>query len=202
MFLGIFKADCVVLVVACSAGEFEAGISRNGQTREHTLLAQTLGVKQLIVVCNKMDATEPPFSEKRYEEVVGEVSNFIKKIGYDPKTVAFVPISGFHGDNLLKISTNMPWFKGWKIERKEGKVTGMTLLEALDAIKPPYLPIDKPLRLPIQDVYKIGGEMGFSYYNKLLGDIQGAQKNRNLHDFFMFFGPENFFLKSSQLIPV
>uniref|UniRef100_A0A914DYR2 Elongation factor 1-alpha n=1 Tax=Acrobeloides nanus TaxID=290746 RepID=A0A914DYR2_9BILA len=153
---GIFKADCVILVVACSAGEFEAGISGNGQTREHTLLAQTLGVKQLIVVCNKMDATEPPFSEKRYEEVVGEVSNFIKKIGYDPKTIAFVPISGFHGDNMVEASPNMLWFKGWKIESKEGKITGMTLLEALDAITPPYRPIDKPLRLPIQNVYKIG----------------------------------------------
>lgn len=69
-----------MLVVACGTGEFEAGISKNGQTREHALLAQTLGVKQLIVACNKMDSTEPPFSEKRYEEVVNEVSNFIKKV--------------------------------------------------------------------------------------------------------------------------
>jgi elongation factor 1-alpha len=64
-----FQADCAVLVVACGTGEFEAGISKNGQTREHALLAYTLGVKQLIVACNKMDTTEPPYSEKRYEEV-------------------------------------------------------------------------------------------------------------------------------------
>ena len=88
------------MVVACGIGEFEAGISKYGQTREHALLAHTLGVKQLIVACNKMDSTEPPFSEKRYEEVVNEVSNFIKKIGYNPKTVPFVPISGFNGDNM------------------------------------------------------------------------------------------------------
>lgn len=81
-------------MVACGTGEFEAGISKNGQTREHALLAQTLGVKQMIVACNKMDSTEPPFSEARFGEVTTEVSNYIKKIGYNPKSIAFVPISG------------------------------------------------------------------------------------------------------------
>lgn len=105
-----------------------------------------------------MDTTEPPFSEARYTEVMNEVSNFIKKIGYNPKTVAFVPISGFNGDNMLEPSSNMPWFKGWAVERKEGNANGKTLLEALDAITPPQRPTDKPLRLPLQDVYKIGGK--------------------------------------------
>ncbi|KAL6727412.1 translation elongation factor EF-1, subunit alpha [Ancylostoma duodenale] len=157
MITGTSQADCAVLVVACGTGEFEAGISKNGQTREHALLAQTLGVKQLIVACNKMDSTEPPFSEARYNEITTEVSNFIKKIGYNPKAVAFVPISGFNGDNMLEPSTNMPWFKGWSVERKEGNASGKTLLEALDAIIPPQRPTDRPLRLPLQDVYKIGG---------------------------------------------
>ncbi|PAV64767.1 hypothetical protein WR25_26255 [Diploscapter pachys] len=89
MITGTSQADCAVLVVACGTGEFEAGISKNGQTREHALLAQTLGVKQLIVACNKMDSTEPPFSEARFTEIKNEVSNFIKKIGYDPKGVPF-----------------------------------------------------------------------------------------------------------------
>lgn len=155
--LGTSQADCAVLVVACGTGEFEAGISKNGQTREHALLAQTLGVKQLIVACNKMDSTEPPFSEARFNEVVNEVSNYIKKIGYNPKAVPFVPISGFNGDNMLEPSENMSWFKGWSIERKEGSATGKTLLEALDSVTPPQRPTDKPLRLPLQDVYKIGG---------------------------------------------
>jgi elongation factor 1-alpha len=157
MITGTSQADCAVLVVACGTGEFEAGISKNGQTREHALLAQTLGVKQLIVACNKMDTTEPPFSEARYTEVQNEVSNYIKKIGYNPKAVPFVPISGFNGDNMLEPSPNMPWFKGWAIERKEGNVNGKTLLEALDCILTPSRPFDKPLRLPLQDVYKIGG---------------------------------------------
>ena len=108
---GTSQADCAVLVVACGTGEFEAGISKNGQTREHALLAQTLGVKQLVVACNKMDSTEPPFSEKRFDEIKTEVSSFIKKIGYNPATVAFVPISGFNGDNMLEPSPNMGWYK-------------------------------------------------------------------------------------------
>ena len=96
-----------MLIVAAGVGEFEAGISKNGQTREHALLAYTLGVKQLIVGVNKMDSTEPNYSQKRYEEIVKEVSTYIKKIGYNPDTVAFVPISGWNGDNMLEASPNV-----------------------------------------------------------------------------------------------
>lgn len=102
-----FQADCAVLIVAGGVGEFEAGISKNGQTREHALLAFTLGVKQLIVGVNKMDSTEPPYSQARFEEITKEVSAYIKKIGYNPASVAFVPISGWHGDNMLEPSTNV-----------------------------------------------------------------------------------------------
>merc|ERR1712000_221033 len=151
------EADCGVLIIASGVGEFEAGISKNDQTREHALLAYTLGVKQLIVGVNKMDSTEPPYSKDRFEEIQKEVSGFIKKVGYNPAAVAFVPISGWHGDNMIGTSTNMDWYKGWNVERKEGKANGTTLLEALDSIIPPSRPTDKPLRLPLQDVYKIGG---------------------------------------------
>ncbi|XP_077989713.1 elongation factor 1-alpha [Glandiceps talaboti] len=157
MITGTSQADCAVLIVAAGTGEFEAGISKNGQTREHALLAYTLGVKQLIVGVNKMDSTEPPYSEARFTEITKEVSQYIKKIGYNAKAVAFVPISGWHGDNMLEPSAKMTWFKGWAIERKEGNATGKTLFNALDAILPPKRPTDKPLRLPLQDVYKIGG---------------------------------------------
>merc|ERR1712073_179810 len=158
MITGTSQADCAVLIVAAGVGEFEAGIAKNGQTREHALLAFTLGVKQLIVGINKMDNTEPKYSKDRYEEIVKEVSNYVKKIGYNPKAVAFVPISGWHGDNMIEASTNMPWYKGWNKETKEGgKQSGKTLFEALDSINPPVRPSDKALRLPLQDVYKIGG---------------------------------------------
>merc|ERR1712165_361284 len=157
MITGTSQADCAVLIVAAGVGEFEAGISKNGQTREHALLAYTLGVKQMIVAVNKMDSTEPKYSEKRFQEIVKEVSGYVKKIGFNPKAIAFVPISGWHGDNMINATENMPWYKGWKVERKEGNADGKTLFEALDSINPPTRPSDKPLRLPLQDVYKIGG---------------------------------------------
>jgi len=157
MITGTSQADCAVLIVAAGVGEFEAGISKNGQTREHALLAFTLGVKQLIVGVNKMDSTEPPYSEKRFNEITTEVSSYVKKVGYNPKSVAFVPISGWHGDNMIEESANMSWYKGWNKEMKEGKFSGKTMISALDSIIPPQRPSDKPLRLPLQDVYKIGG---------------------------------------------
>merc|ERR1712232_1454429 len=104
---------------------------------------------------NKMDTCK--YSQERYEEIIKETSNFIKKVGFNPKGVPFVPISGWHGDNMIEATTNMPWYKGWKKETKSGKVTGKTLLEAIDAIDPPTRPSDKALRLPLQDVYKISG---------------------------------------------
>ncbi|ANZ76849.1 Translational elongation factor EF-1 alpha [Komagataella phaffii CBS 7435] len=156
MITGTSQADCAILVIASGIGEFEAGISKDGQTREHALLAFTLGVKQLIVAINKMDSVK--WSQKRYEEIVKETSNFIKKVGYNPKTVPFVPISGWNGDNMIEPSSNCDWYKGWEKETKAGGATkGKTLLEAIDSIDPPSRPTDKPLRLPLQDVYKIGG---------------------------------------------
>merc|ERR1712098_971215 len=155
MITGTSQADCAILIIAAGTGEFEAGISKDGQTREHALLAYTLGVKQLIVAINKMDTTKR--SEARFQEIIKETSNFIKKVGYNTKTVAFVPISGFNGDNMIDNSSNCPWYKGWEKETKAGKSSGKTLLEAIDAIDPPSRPTDRPLRLPLQDVYKIGG---------------------------------------------
>jgi len=156
MITGTSQADCAILIVPAGTGEFEAGISANGQTREHALLASTLGVNQLIVAVNKMDSCE--WKQARYQEIVSEVSRFIKKVGYNPESVPFVPISGWHGDNMIEESSNMPWFTKWTKKTKEGKeYSGKTLIDAIDAIEPPMRPVDRPLRLPLQDVYKIGG---------------------------------------------
>jgi len=145
MITGTSQADVAILIIASGEGEFEAGISKNGQTREHALLAFTLGVKQMIVCINKMDDKSVNWSEKRYSEIKEEVSAYLKKVGYNPEKIPFIPISGWHGDNMIERSTNLGWYKG------------PTMLEALDDIKPPKRPIDKPLRIPLQDVYKIGG---------------------------------------------
>ncbi|KAH3768071.1 elongation factor 1 alpha [Pelomyxa schiedti] len=140
-----YRADVAILVIASGAGEFEAGISKNGQTREHALLAFTLGVKQMIVLINKMDDRSVNWAEARYNEIKKEVTDFLKKTGYNPDKINFVPISGWLGDNMIERSTNLAWYRG------------PTLIEALDLIEPPKRPIEKPLRVPLQDVYKIGG---------------------------------------------
>jgi len=145
MITGTSQADAAILIVASGRGEFEAGISADGQTREHALLAQTLGVKQMIVCVNKMDDKSVEYSEARFKEIQEDVSRYLKKVGYRPEKIPFVPVSGWVGDNMLEKSPNMPWWKG------------PTLLEALDTLEQPKRPTDKPLRLPLQDVYKIGG---------------------------------------------
>jgi elongation factor 1-alpha len=145
MITGTSQADAAILVIASAVGEFEAGISKDGQTREHGLLAFTLGVKQVVVACNKMDEKTVAYGEARYTEITKEVGSYLKKVGYNPEKIRFVPISGWNGDNMIEKSDNMPWFKG------------PTLLEALDMLDQPSRPTDKPLRLPLQDVYKIGG---------------------------------------------
>merc|ERR1711972_813105 len=89
MITGTSQADVAVLVVSSGTGEFEAGISKNGQTREHALLAFTLGVKQMIVCCNKMDATDPPYSKARYDEIRTEVEGYLKKVGYKDERVRY-----------------------------------------------------------------------------------------------------------------
>lgn len=145
MITGTSQADCALLMIASPQGEFEAGISKDGQTREHALLAYTLGVKQLIVCCNKIDEQTVNYSEERYNEIKKEVGDFVKKVGYKPEEVPFIPVSGWEGDNLLEKSCKTPWYRG------------PTLIQALDQIVPPKRPTDKPLRIPLQDVYKIGG---------------------------------------------
>jgi elongation factor 1-alpha len=85
------------------------------------------------------------YDQARYTEIKSEVSSYLKKVGYKPMKIPFIPISGWEGDNMIEKSTNMPWYNG------------KYLLEALDSVNPPKRPTDKALRLPLQDVYKIGG---------------------------------------------
>merc|ERR1712113_1105247 len=145
MITGTSQADAAILMIASDVGGFEAGFSKDGQTREHALLAQTMGVKQMIVAINKMEDSSVKYSQKRYDEIKSELTTYLKKVGYKVDNMPFIPISGWEGDNMLEQSTNMPWYKG------------PTLLAALDNLNPPKRPSEKPLRLPLQDVYKIGG---------------------------------------------
>jgi elongation factor 1-alpha len=143
MITGTSQADVAILVISAGQGEFEAGIGKEGQTREHALLAYTMGIKQVIVAINKMDAVQ--YNEERFTDIKKEVIDYLKKIGFQEKNINVVAYSGFQGDNLIERSDKMPWYKG------------DTLLEALDKVDPPVRPVEKPLRLPLQDVYKITG---------------------------------------------
>ena len=93
----------------------------------------------MIVGVNKMDATEPPFSEARFKEIKKQVKDYMKKIGYYSKAIAFVPISGWHGDNICEVTYDMPWYRGWSIEHKgiAMPITGKTLYDAINSIMPP-----------------------------------------------------------------
>ena len=136
MITGTSQADAAVIVVSAIEGP-------QAQTKEHIFLARTLGVQQIVIEVNKMDAVN--FQQAKYEETKKAVTELLKTVGYKVDEIPFVPASGYKGDNIAKRSENMPWYKG------------QTLLEALDTLKPPAKMTDKPLRLPVQDVYTITG---------------------------------------------
>lgn len=145
MITGTSQADGAILFISAKTGEYEAGIGSGGQTREHAFLAKTLGVSQLVVAINKMDDATVKWNQERYEDVRNGASDLLKITGYRVENISFVPTSGWTGDNLAVKSKNMPWYKG------------PTLVQALDNFTVPSKPVNKPLRLPIQDVYTITG---------------------------------------------
>ena len=143
MITGASQADAAILVVSGKKGEMEVGIAANGQTREHAYLAQTLGVKQVVVAVNKADNYD--YKEDRYNECKEAISDLLKNIGFPVKKIPFVPVSGLMMENLSKKSDKMAWYDG------------PTLIDAIDQFEIPPKPTDKPLRLPIQDAYRIKG---------------------------------------------
>ena len=138
MITGASQADAGVLTVSANPSD---GVQ--AQTKEHVFLARTLGVSQLIIYVNKMDMAK--YDQKRFDEVKKQVSELLKSVGYKPEEIAFIPGASLVGDNVANKSENMSWY------------TGKTLLETLDELKEPEKPTNLPLRLPIQDVYKIKG---------------------------------------------
>ncbi|MBI1971697.1 MAG: translation elongation factor EF-1 subunit alpha [Candidatus Aenigmarchaeota archaeon] len=136
MITGASQADAAILL--CSVKE---GIQ--DQTREHAYLLKVLGIKQMTVAINKMDAVG--YDEAKFNAIKAEITKLLQGIGYKIDAVPMIPVSGYMGDNVVKKSDKMPWYKG------------PTLLESLDSIQLPPKPIDKPLRLPVQDVYDIKG---------------------------------------------
>ncbi len=137
MITGASQADAAVLVVAADDGIMP-------QTREHAALSFTLGVGQFVIVINKMDLVE--YKQEVYNKLKGEIVDLLKAVGHrGPEKFTFVPTAAFLGENILKRSDKMKWY------------TGPTFYESLDNFIIPKKPTDKPLRLPVQDVYTITG---------------------------------------------
>jgi elongation factor 1-alpha len=165
MITGAGCADIALLLVPAEAGGFETAIARGdhktgeiqGQTRQHAKLLGLLGIEQLIVGVNKMDSVD--WSETRFNEIKGEMLKMIQLAGFKPKKVAFVPFSGFKGENLVQPTDKMPWYKGWEANiSPTEKVSGVTLYDALEKLaRPPKRNTEGPVRIPINGIYKIKG---------------------------------------------
>jgi elongation factor 1-alpha len=137
MITGTSQADAAVLVVAAQHGVM-------AQTKEHMFLARTLGVTQMIVAVNQMDATTPAYDKNRYEQVKSDIDKLAKSVGYKDEQLQYIPISAFVGDNVKEVG-KLTWW------------TGTPFLKAIDNFKLPEKPTQLPLRWPVQDVYTIKG---------------------------------------------
>jgi elongation factor 1-alpha len=138
MITGASQADVAILVVSAKPGE---GVQE--QTKEHAYLLRVLGINQIIVVISKMDAVN--YDQKRFEELKQQVINLLKPLGFPVDKIPIIPTAAQVGENITKRSDKMPWYKG------------PCLVEALDQLQVPPRPVDKPLRIPIQDVFSISG---------------------------------------------
>lgn len=136
MITGASQADAAILIVSAKDGV-------QPQTKEHAFLAKVLGISQLVVGVNKMDAIN--YDRVKFEDVKSQVTNLLKSIGYKIDEVKVIPISAYNGDNIVKKSDKMDWYNG------------PTIVQVLDEFKVPPKPVDKPLRIPVQDVFTITG---------------------------------------------
>eukprot|EP01136_Pigoraptor_vietnamica_P009233 Opistho-1_new@45513 len=154
MISGAAQADVGILVVDASPGGFEAGFESGGQTREHAILARSLGVNQLIVAVNKLDVVS--WARERYDDICGRLRQFLRQAGYREDCLSFVPCSGLSGENL--VARTEPRLTAW--------YSGATLVEQIDRFAPVERPVDKPLRMSVADVFK-GASGGVTVGGKL-----------------------------------
>eukprot|EP01112_Ceratiomyxa_fruticulosa_P004623 TRINITY_DN15158_c0_g1_i2.p1 TRINITY_DN15158_c0_g1~~TRINITY_DN15158_c0_g1_i2.p1 ORF type:complete len:468 (-),score=74.66 TRINITY_DN15158_c0_g1_i2:30-1433(-) len=144
--VALSQCEAAILVISARFGDFEAGISKEvGMTKQHAIMAYTFGVKQLIVCVSHMDDREVNWSKHRFDDIVKEMQGILKRTGYALDKVAFIPVSGWYGENIDSLTPNAPWYKGF------------TFREALNNLKLPPCHIDKPLTMVVNRFYKIAG---------------------------------------------
>ncbi|OJJ45509.1 hypothetical protein ASPZODRAFT_119957 [Penicilliopsis zonata CBS 506.65] len=159
MIAGASQADFAVLVIDASTGNFESGLK--GQTKEHALLVRSMGVQKIVVAVNKMDTVE--WDRERFEEIEQQISSFLTAAGFQPKNISFIPLSGFHGDNVTRRSEapQAAWYQG------------RTLIEELDTSEPFSHALEKPLRMTIADVFRGGVQSPLSISGRIdAGSLQ------------------------------
>ncbi|GEM09894.1 hypothetical protein Rt10032_c09g3911 [Rhodotorula toruloides] len=142
MISGAAQADVAILVVDGASGAFEKGFEGGGQTREHALLVRSLGVQQIIVAVNKLDAVR--WSQVRYKNIFDQLYPFLTDIGFVSHKITFVPVSATSGENLTKQTNEL--LRAW--------YDGPTLVEELDSLPVPTRVLDVPLRIPVSNVFK------------------------------------------------
>lgn len=153
MISGAGQADVALLVVSARTGEFESGFDKQGQTREHALLALTLGITRIIIVVNKMD--EINWDKKRFDEIETSVRKFLTELSFKEKNVEALPVSAQTGANIMKpLDSQMcSWYNG------------KTLVGTLDSLSKIKRATDKSLRISILDRYK--GDKGLQAIGKV-----------------------------------
>merc|ERR1712084_47199 len=197
MITGASQAD-VALIMVPADGNFTTAIAKGnhkageiqGQTRQHSRLINLLGVKQICIGVNKMDCDTAGYKQARYDEIANEMKSMLVKVGWKKdaidKNTPVLPISGWMGDNLLKKSDNMTWWKGMDVEYGKEVIHCATLYDVLDKLcRVPERPISAPMRMPISGIYKIkgvgdvlAGRVDFANPGDNVGlNIKGLDKN-------------------------
>lgn len=159
MIAGTAQADFAVLVIDASPNGFESGL--RGQTKEHAILAKSIGLQRLIVAVNKMDTVK--WSRERFEEIKTQMSSLLRSIRFNLDTIAFIPCSGLLGQNILRplMDSTASWYKS------------ETLVQALDAFEPVAHNIDRPLRMTVNNVYKSGAQAAITISGRIeAGSLQ------------------------------
>jgi len=178
MIAGAAQADVGVLIISARRGEFETGFERGGQTREHAMLAKTLGVTQLIVAINKMDDPTCDWDENRYTDIEKKLTPYLRQFFNPAKDIFFIPISGLTGSNLKHHVSDASNPKSYHAKGSWYGRDKPTLWELFDGLVPPDRRVDDPLRIPLLSGYKDQGVMA-------MGKVEAGVVKANAHCLLM-----------------
>ncbi len=158
MITGTSAADTALLVIDSNKNAFESGFFQGGQTKEHAVLARSLGVKQIIVCINKLELVD--WSQDRFTYIEHQVRDFLNKLDYADNDIYFIPVSGLKGTNLCEVDTSITHLKWYQ---------GKSLIEIIDSLPEPVRDLEAPVRFSISDTGStvINSLQGIGIFGKL-----------------------------------